>query len=1564
MSKNEDIAKFMMAIKGQESGGDYTKPNESGSGCTGAYQFCQGTWDAYASSVAPEYVGIDPASAPPDVQDAVMYAKTSEMYDRYGGDTRLMALEHYGGSGVADRAMETGVISDAPEWFNGDKYPSQLEYANAIANASGSAVPSFGGMDKAVSNSRPMLQQTSVLPIFINPDIYKVDNTELNNRPFFDKLSDSFQNMWYENGTISAIRSALIKSVNRGYEKNWTPSDDDLKLMDDLLGNNKVAKQAVLLNSDNEAQFRAFLKTKKEDIDRAKRAEQTSWGIHSIIGGGLGMLLDPLNLIPFVGEGAMVAKVGSKLGLKTLENIGAKRVYQIAESGATQGLVNMADSYLSERHGINEANYAVSGLLGAAGGAGVRLLRTMRNIPGTKLDGENMQKFIAQTKAQEEQAVRGAMDMADNVSLVTNVDLRHNDTPVERAVSEVLRSKEDIAKGLDELTGRKVTTGKAMEKAVRMTTTKLQQAKTVSDLVGRKASTLLRKAGLDKDASLSDLLQVARDNPDIGRQVRKATEKYLKTPFSDGAWNGFLYKKGEKSADEKAKYAMEALTDSEKANNVRLQIEKNTGEKVTNEDVRRSLKKILYQETGVTYKESGDIIINGTRIRPESPVHDSIVHPDIYSIGMDAPELEDMTVASRSVSPTELKKDGIISREEQEAFQKDTEFGSKTLREVEKESQVAFKSRVMQYVGRKLQDSKYLGNTYGHFTNSVSNHLRDFGRKMLGDTRQNADRLTDGMTLDFNTRKAIARRELQNYLGQMYSQYVSFFNKNPGTPTEVRQKFGKLFTEAYDSKVKKGQVIDGYPDEIKEAVKLAEQFRKEEQWMLHKAGLLDDVIPDTGFYRNADVDKVADFLTHFDTTDDAIRWLKRYGAENADRSALERMWKEDLAKREADIEARRKAGKKITEAEEEALATETLNDFINREAHNWAYGIIDRNLSNSRIELRDLNHMNKLEQYQRRFPVDTAAISSRELPNGGGLWSFDDCMRDHDIFKTMERIADRSSAKATLRSFGVTDMGKFFDDYRDKIYRELRGANENRRLINRSKVEESLEEFDYVVSKLMGYRYGTKQAQDPMKGMVRLLNKLSYSMNGFNMGLNQINENMGLMSVTGSRAITHMIPGLDKVLQGMRHTALSPDEIKKLRIASDYAHYNFLNPMDLTTPQVERIGLRAKVMAKANTMADYASDMTSMINRLSAWTSNAVSLGEADVMSDLVDWAVLGKTRKKIFSDRFMREAGVRDVDKFKDTINKYFGNLDHDDPDAVFKAIHEMQEKDYQAFVSMRALSAQAVQRGILQPNLSNDNYFAKKGMWPILFQFKNFSRMALYSHLARALERPDREVMTQLLSSGVAGAGIWALRTQAYANYKYKDEKERQKYLDDTLTADNFARAGITRSSLLAGLSYGNDLYEMISGAPTVRTTVNRQGQATGIGDYVNQLPAFGSANTIVSGVGGVWGAMHDLVKDHEVYQDDAKTVANMFPIDKFVGTQAVLSGMLDIHKGQTVENNFKKRPEKRLTNNPVQMLKDYVTGTNDVKEQNEKMKESQKKKRDKNKKKEIIPMNGERW
>jgi hypothetical protein len=48
-----------------ESGGDYTAVNPAG--YYGAYQFDQSTWDAYAPS---GYQGVNPAEAPPEVQDA------------------------------------------------------------------------------------------------------------------------------------------------------------------------------------------------------------------------------------------------------------------------------------------------------------------------------------------------------------------------------------------------------------------------------------------------------------------------------------------------------------------------------------------------------------------------------------------------------------------------------------------------------------------------------------------------------------------------------------------------------------------------------------------------------------------------------------------------------------------------------------------------------------------------------------------------------------------------------------------------------------------------------------------------------------------------------------------------------------------------------------------------------------------------------------------------------------------------------------------------------------------------------------------------------------------------------------------------------------------------------------------------------------------------------------------------------------------------------------------------------------------------------------------------------
>jgi len=56
-----------------ESGGNPQARSRNGR-YLGLYQFNQGTWNSTAQSVLPEFVGVSPAAAPPEVQDAMARA--------------------------------------------------------------------------------------------------------------------------------------------------------------------------------------------------------------------------------------------------------------------------------------------------------------------------------------------------------------------------------------------------------------------------------------------------------------------------------------------------------------------------------------------------------------------------------------------------------------------------------------------------------------------------------------------------------------------------------------------------------------------------------------------------------------------------------------------------------------------------------------------------------------------------------------------------------------------------------------------------------------------------------------------------------------------------------------------------------------------------------------------------------------------------------------------------------------------------------------------------------------------------------------------------------------------------------------------------------------------------------------------------------------------------------------------------------------------------------------------------------------------------------------------------
>ena len=81
IAEANDLARFnhvlsdaqLARLRQCESGGNYGAIGGGGA-YRGAYQFARSSWNSVASQHYPRYVGMDPAAAPPEVQDAMTRA--------------------------------------------------------------------------------------------------------------------------------------------------------------------------------------------------------------------------------------------------------------------------------------------------------------------------------------------------------------------------------------------------------------------------------------------------------------------------------------------------------------------------------------------------------------------------------------------------------------------------------------------------------------------------------------------------------------------------------------------------------------------------------------------------------------------------------------------------------------------------------------------------------------------------------------------------------------------------------------------------------------------------------------------------------------------------------------------------------------------------------------------------------------------------------------------------------------------------------------------------------------------------------------------------------------------------------------------------------------------------------------------------------------------------------------------------------------------------------------------------------------------------------------------------
>ena len=129
----------MLAISGQESGGNYNSVN-SDSGASGAFQIMPENWPSWAENAG---IGAD-APMTQENQNIVARHKMLEYYNQFG-NWRDVAIAWYGGPGAVNYSE---AAKSAPQYYNGNEYPSINEYADSVMRRMEKIVADWGGLEE------------------------------------------------------------------------------------------------------------------------------------------------------------------------------------------------------------------------------------------------------------------------------------------------------------------------------------------------------------------------------------------------------------------------------------------------------------------------------------------------------------------------------------------------------------------------------------------------------------------------------------------------------------------------------------------------------------------------------------------------------------------------------------------------------------------------------------------------------------------------------------------------------------------------------------------------------------------------------------------------------------------------------------------------------------------------------------------------------------------------------------------------------------------------------------------------------------------------------------------------------------------------------------------------------------------------------------------------------------------------------------------------------------------------------------------------------------------------
>ena len=548
-------------------------------------------------------------------------------------------------------------------------------------------------------------------------------------------------------------------------------------------------------------------------------------------------------------------------------------------------------------------------------------------------------------------------------------------------------------------------------------------------------------------------------------------------------------------------------------------------------------------------------------------------------------------------------------------------------------------------------------------------------------------------------------------------------------------------------------------------------------------------------------------------------------------------------------------------------------------------------------DARNLSSLGNLSFFKERVPIDTTGIL--KLPNGKEF-SFDNNLRTYDmdgiVLKNIQRFAGEASL---LNVFGSEKaLQKFYTTAEEELTKAITDGYANKNALR------ELNDMKKAIAEFRGVRPEDETAIGKLGALARILRNFSYAKNGANMGFNQFGELGGAMAYGGVSQLFRIFSPLGKLMEDIKYGRQSA---QLLRDAEDYAFGQSIESQIFSVNWGDRVVRDAltdtedvanKALIKVADITANLGKVTSALNMLPKMTDSMVRGMRIQTIADSFRVATQGKTPwlRNPFSAKKLRAAHVSEKDwqDIQARLRQYT-TMDADGNLTGFD-VKSWQIDDMNTFLKWYNLIQLQAERAIVPVNRQgNKNLFKNRNsLTQLLFQFKDYTLRSINAQTMRAMKARDLDDAFATMASIVTNTATYAARAGAtYAAYKAAGlDKKAEEYKEYMFSKGNLERAIAFRSTILGSpLSFANDLYEIAAGAPTIRTTVERDAKTyrnskertmsdVG-GDLISQIPALSAG---VEPLLQVYHAFSHATND-KTTQKDFKNALKLLPIPNFI-------------------------------------------------------------------------------